>query len=175
MAKYCLPDVVFQNGKSGNFFNSEMCEGQGVAQLKLKHASGVNEYCQKSNGYNAGTVGRPYNKICPATLEKDFLPEFNRGRRRYLATVKSQNDQQIAEYNRELSKVQNELNYKQGLLTGLRVVTATNQTKEQQEKLNKLSSEVSSLQSQSSSIERKKQSLQSKNREIEIEMVQLGN
>lgn len=80
---YCRDESVYLLGKSGTFFNPEMCTN--TASLRRKHTQGVNEYCQTSNGYNAGIVGKPYNKICPANLEPGFLVEFNKGRKKYLS------------------------------------------------------------------------------------------
>ncbi|MGZ3692154.1 MAG: DUF2799 domain-containing protein, partial [Pseudobdellovibrio sp.] len=51
MEKYCLPEIALQNGKNGNYFNEEMCTGQGLSQLRNLHHQGVLQYCDKSNGY----------------------------------------------------------------------------------------------------------------------------
>lgn len=174
MAKYCLPEQAYQTGRNGNFFSEEMCVGQGLAQLKLRHTSGVLDYCKRENGYNAGASGKVYNKICPSDLEKAFLPEYNRGRIRYLSTVKSQNASQISEHNREISKIQSELNYKKGLVAGLQLVNSSNPSEAQQNQLRQLNSDVYNLESRIRGLENKKDTLEKKNRDIEIEMVRLG-
>lgn len=175
LQQYCTPTVVFQNGKNGNFFNEEMCVGEGINSLRAQHRSGVLEYCDRANGYTAGAKGKAYNKICPIELEKSFLPEFNRGRRSYLSTVISQNNTQISELNTEVSKLQSELSYKRGLLFGLQA--RANQSKQNLDfstQLSKLNSEVTGLESKVRSATERQNNLKAKNREIEIEMLQLG-
>lgn len=174
MAKYCEPEQAYQTGRNGNFFSEEMCTGQGLSQLKLRHTSGVLDYCKRENGYNAGASGKTYNKICPSDLEKAFLPEYNRGRIRYLGTLKSQNAQQISEHSREISRIQSELNYKKGLVAGLQLVNSSNPSEAQQNQLRQLNSDVYNLESRVRGLENKKDTLEKKNRDIEIEMVRLG-
>ena len=174
MAKYCLPEQAYQTGRNGSFFSEEMCVGQGLSQLKLRHNAGVLDYCKRENGYSAGASGKTYNKICPAELEKTFLPEYNRGRVRYLGALKSQNYNQISEHSREISKIQSELNYKKGLVAGLQIVNSSNVNEAQQKQLSQLNSDVYNLQSRIRGLESKKETLEKKNREIELEMVRLG-
>lgn len=112
MAKYCLPQTVFELGKKGDFFSVEMCDGENPRLLQEKHKAGVGEYCQKSNGYTAGTVGRAYNKICPKELEKDFLPEFKRGRKKYLNVLVLENEKKINDIEREILNLERERNMK---------------------------------------------------------------
>ncbi len=97
MASYCMPDTVFQNGKKGEFFNVEMCDGEQPRFLQKRHAEGVKEYCAKSNGYSAGATGRKYNNICPKDQEAAFMPEFNRGRKTYLKATIENNETRITE------------------------------------------------------------------------------
>lgn len=176
MQKYCLPETVYQTGRSGRFFTEEMCTGSGLNNLRTQHRVGVLEYCQKSNGYNAGAVGNPYNKICPVDLERAFLPEFNRGRKRYLATVVSQNNSQINELNSQMSKSLNEVSYKKGLRLGLEARLASNKANaELDQQVRGLNSEIYSLESSINATRSKIENLKSKNRQFEIEMVQLGN
>ena len=172
LEKYCQPETAFQIGKNGNFFSTEMCTGQGLGTLLAKHRAGVNEYCVRSNGYAAGTKGRAYNKICPAGLETTFLPEFNRGRKRYLGAVIAENQKEINKNERELTRLQSELGFKKAQLM-------RGQYNAKDEKamsvVRDLSSQVRDLEYSISSKQGQISRLQNDNRMMQLEMVQLGN
>lgn len=176
MQKYCLPETVYQTGRNGHFFNEEMCTGQGMNSLRTQHRAGVLEYCQKSNGYHAGAAGIPYNRICPIELEKTFLPEFNRGRRRYLGLIISQNNSEINELNSQMSKSLNEMSYKKGLRLSLEARFNTNKANaELEQQIRGLDSEIYSLESSINVTRSKIENLKAKNRQFDIEIVQLIN
>jgi hypothetical protein len=112
MAEYCQPTQVFALGKSGEFFSADMCDGSNVRVLTERHKAGVTEYCQKNNGYTAGATGKVYNSICPKELEPAFLPEFKRGRKRYLSTMVIENEKKINDLEREAMNLERERNMK---------------------------------------------------------------
>ncbi len=85
MSLYCQPDTVFQTGKIGDNFNSEFCDTSNMNLLKKRHAEGVIAYCKA--GLTAGLSGRKYKNICAADLEKSFMPEYRKGRKKYLSTL----------------------------------------------------------------------------------------
>lgn len=170
LQKYCQPEVVFQTGKNGRFFSTEMCVGQGLSSLQVKHRAGVNEYCQRTNGYSAGAQGQAYNKICPADLESAFLPEFNRGRKRYLAVVIQENNKSITQDESEISKLQSTLFFKRAELGRYQQRTKDEKTLVY---INELSSQIRNLEYSIRSKQSKIDSLRSKNREIGLELVQL--
>ncbi len=174
MQKYCLPETASQTGKNGNYFNEEMCVGQGLNQLRILHRQGVLQYCEKSNGYSAGAKGKAYNKICPADLEKAFMPEFNRGRKSYLSTVISQNNSQISELNTQVSRWQSEASYKRGMLFGMQSRAASKDNPEMAAAASKLSNEVTGLDNKIRSATEQQNSLKAKNRALELEIIQLG-
>ena len=174
MEKYCLPATVFQTGRSGKFFTEEMCTGQGLTNLRVQHHNGVLQYCDRANGYAAGAKGDPYNKICPADLEKAFMPEFNRGRKRYLATVITQNDKQIQDLENDIYKLQNQYSYKKSMLFGLEARSNLNKdNSELKMQISQVNSEVNSLDYQMRTDRDKQEKLKAKNRDIQIELVQL--
>lgn len=82
-SNYCKPKMVYNLGKSGEFFNPDLC-GENLRTLKKQHEKGVHAFCQKDSAYKHGASGKVYNKICPAALEANFLPEYYRGRKVYL-------------------------------------------------------------------------------------------
>lgn len=173
MEKYCKPEIVFQTGKEGRFFNPDMCAPEGMNNLKVRHREGVTEYCQRSNGYTAGAKGTAYNKICPAELEKAFLPEFNRGRKKYLNTLISQNEKQIRELDRDVYNLESDLVYRQRQLHIFQLKHGEQDPNTAAE-LGRLRSDVSTTQSQITSKRNQQNKLRARNREIEIEIVQLG-
>lgn len=173
LEKYCQPDTVFQVGKNGSFFSTEMCVGEGVTALQARHRAGVLEYCQRSNGYAAGAKGKAYNKICPASLEATFLPEFNRGRKRYLQTLTSENSKEIAQLENEIIRLQSEINWRSAELQRYR---SNNKADESQiSRINDLSSQINSSRYSLNIKEEKLARLRNQNREIQLEIIQLGN
>lgn len=126
MSNYCLPDVVLKTGKEGNFFNPDLCDHGQVNMLKAKHAEGVNFYCSKDNAYNAGTSGRKYQNICPPNLEPQFMPDYKRGRKKYLSSRVSQTQGEVDSLERgivELERSRLNLSYRYNLLPQPRQVT----------------------------------------------------
>lgn len=171
LEKYCQPETVFQIGKNGNFFSPEMCTGLNVNALQVKHRAGVIEYCQKSNGYSAGSKGKAYNKICPAELEVAFLPEFNRGRKKYLGVLVSENQKVIHRLNHEISSMQNDLRFKASELQRYQYITSKDEKFIQ--RLNELSREKQSLENTIRNKQSEMDRLLNKNREIQLELVKL--
>lgn len=116
MGNYCKPEVAYQTGKKGQFFNEKLCDGGGVNKLKTRHAQGVRDLCQPAQGRAKGATGWKYNNICPKNLEASFLRTYNGGRKIYLGgVIKSKRseihslDQQINDYNRQKSELSGQL------------------------------------------------------------------
>lgn len=173
LEKYCQPETIFQVGKNGNFFSTEMCVGENLTLLRSRHSAGVLEYCQRSNGYSAGAKGKAYNKICPASLEAGFLPEFNRGRRRYLQTLISDNDKQISGLEREINQLNNDLRFRRTELQ--RYQLSSNQSEQALQQYNSLNSQVRSLEYDLSGKKSQQTRLKEENRKLQLEIVQLEN
>lgn len=119
MSDYCQPATVSAIGRRGEFFSTEMCDGENIRSLKAQHQKGVESYCQKSNGIAAGATGKKYNQICPKNLEDAFLIEFNKGRKKFLSAS-------IAQAQNEIDDVENSINSlmsrKQSYITELAMV-----------------------------------------------------
>lgn len=173
LEKYCQPETVFQTGKSGNFFSTEMCTGQGLNVLTEKHRSGVKEYCQKSNGYPSGAKGKAYNKICPAELEGAFLPEFNRGRKRFIQSNIVENEKLAHRLDHEISSLQNELRFKTSELQRYQYMVAGNKDEKFMQRLNELNRERQNLESSIRSKESEQRRLLNQNREYKLELIKL--
>lgn len=62
---------------------SKQCGEHGVTPnldaYRAGHAEGVQTYCRASNGFEVGHSGASYQGVCPANLERAFLPEYNAG------------------------------------------------------------------------------------------------
>ncbi len=119
MSNYCLPEVVLKTGKEGQFFNPDLCDHGQVNGLKAKHAEGVSFYCSVGNAYHAGTSGRAYQNICPPQLEPAFLPEYKRGRKKYLTARVQQTQGELSQIERNLTQLERSrlnLSYRMNLL-----------------------------------------------------------
>lgn len=173
MEKYCQPETVYITGRNGNFFSTEMCTGQGLNTLQAKHKAGVLEYCQRSNGYAAGSKGKPYNKICPASLEAAFIPEFNRGRKKYIVAILSDNNQEINRLENQITRTQVDLRFKTAELS--RYQYNPTQDDKTINMVNNLSSQVRSLEYSISQDQSKLNNLRAKTRDLQLELIQLDN
>lgn len=192
MATYCLPQTVFDLGKSGEFFSSDMCDGENPRMLTERHKAGVLEYCRKGNGYSAGAKGKPYNRICPKELETAFLPEFNRGRKKYLAVMVSENEKRIYDIDREILNLERERNMRSleaqrlqlptGLAVERRYDPATGTMREQvvqqlsedqKRQAEDMRNRVQSLDNQINSKRNEQVNIREKNRQIQLEIVAL--
>lgn len=116
MSNYCKPEVVFQTGRNGEHINMDLCDpGQGKF-LRARHAEGVKAFCSPKNGFPVGASGKVYNKICPAEMEKDFFPEYQRGRKKYLQAMVQESqgkasdlDRRVNDKDREMRNLQTQL------------------------------------------------------------------
>lgn len=193
MARYCEPDQVFALGKSGEKFSGEMCDGQNPRVLVAQHAAGVVEYCRKSNGYSSGAAGRAYNGICPKEFEPMFIPEFNRGRKKYLVVLVVENEKKIQDLNLEIIGLQGERNLKamesqnllQPTLVNERVVEPTSGqyrdnwimkvSDERKRAFDDVHWQVQRIESDISSKQLEQSKLRDRNREIQLETVGLDD
>ncbi len=66
LQKYCQPQTVYQTGKSGNFFSTEMCIGEHLNLLKLKHHQGYLNFVRNQMDTRWGLVVKPIIKYALA-------------------------------------------------------------------------------------------------------------
>ncbi|WP_413576095.1 DUF2799 domain-containing protein [Bdellovibrio sp. HCB290] len=91
--KYCTKENSYLVGKTGDPFVPQFCEGSDVKTLTSNHTKGIRDYCAKNNGFTAGASGKKYRNLCPTDLESGFLPEYKKGRLRYVeAQIKNAED-----------------------------------------------------------------------------------
>ena len=106
MEKYCQEDVVLAQGKRGEFFSPDFCAPAKHEKLRALHLSGVKQFCKKSNGVTAGSSGYVYNQICPENLEKDFLPEYRKGRKKFLSVQIQEKTNRRIQAQREIENLE---------------------------------------------------------------------
>lgn len=102
-ANYCEPQTVFITGKKGEPFSADMCDGGNLKVLRQKHLQGVREYCLPSNGETAGATGNPYKNVCPKDMESAFMPEFKKGRKKYLHAQVVSREGEVQDIDREIA------------------------------------------------------------------------
>lgn len=103
MSRYCQPDGVFQTGKNGDTFNTDFCEPGQLLMLRKRHEEGLKAYC--SDGLTAGLSGKKYKNVCGPTQEKAFLPEYRKGRKKYLQGMVSNAEGKYREATLDLERL----------------------------------------------------------------------
>jgi hypothetical protein len=188
MSNYCQPETVLQTGKKGEFFNEDMCESSSI--LRRRHAEGVRIYCQKQNGFSAGTLGKKYNGICPKDLEGAFSTEFNRGRKNYLSAVIATNESAIGDlevqigrlegqkfmYNSQLMSLPNETQTAVIVTdpySGQQIAQVASPDPSLQSRRSDLQFQIQSTESQLYQQRQQEQSLRATNRDLQVEMTVL--
>ncbi|UOF00714.1 DUF2799 domain-containing protein [Bdellovibrio reynosensis] len=119
VAAYCSNSNAYSTGRAGDFFPREICEGPQINVLVAEHNRGIRDYCMKSNGFQAGTSGKKYLNICPKELEPAFLPEYRRGRLKYVKALIIVKEGEVTQLENKMSNIKSSLNYEKGKLDGL--------------------------------------------------------
>lgn len=104
MGRYCQADGAYQTGRAGDTFNSEFCDPNQLSLLTQKHKEGLTAYC--NDGMSAGTSGKKYKNVCPPNLEKGFLPEYKKGRKKYLSGLVMTNEEKLTANQQEVIRLQ---------------------------------------------------------------------
>lgn len=113
MKKYCDPNTVYDIGRRGDFYNFSFCDDGAIRILKKRHEEGVSDYCQAANGFKAGASGKRYNNICPKNLEAAFLPEYYKGRKKYLVGMIEQKTSEISDAENRIFELERDRSEKQ--------------------------------------------------------------
>lgn len=114
--KYCTGTNSYLVGKSGDAFSKDLCDTPALKSIVSDYNKGLRDYCSKANGFNAGSSGKKYKNLCPADLEAGFLPEYKKGRLKYVeAQIKNlenrQRDLQLAIANKNTQVVTAQMNF----------------------------------------------------------------
>ncbi len=125
MNKYCDIDTVYKKGRAGDDFNFSFCDGPGLRKMKSEFKRGIHDLC-KTDGYKYGAKGKVYNNICPPKLEKTFMAQYKKGRRKHLRGQISQAEASIDALEDELDGLDREKAVLQGQLMAM-PVTQTQQ------------------------------------------------
>lgn len=124
MSKYCQPDTAFQTGKSGDTLNLDLCDPGQMGTLKKRHAEGTYAYCK--DGMGAGLSGKKYKNVCSSDLEKNFMPSYRQGRKKYLSALVRNNETKLRELNADIDRLSYEKKISDGRLSVLPYVKAGN-------------------------------------------------
>ncbi len=111
--------IGFEDGSLGRSVATignyrQQCGEHGVTPnldaYRAGHAEGVQTYCRASNGFEVGHSGAAYQGVCPANLERGFLPEYNAGHHLYeLESALRSADARIASDYRAQENIKQEL------------------------------------------------------------------
>lgn len=195
MAKYCESGNVFAVGKSGREFSFDLCDGRSIKQMRAEHARGVNEFCKASNGYPYGSSGQVYGKICPGSLEPEFLKEYRRGRIVYLRSQISETTNQISEVEMKIRRIQSDkmareselqalTRHRQTTINSVRLnpvtgvyesQTTTTENSEIESRIRDVKWKIDNLDSEMQSAQREIESLQERARRYRSEKYSLEN
>lgn len=184
MSNYCKPEIVYATGKKGEYFNTELCDPGQATTLALRHKEGVYQYCAVDNGYAAGASGRKYQNICPGGMERPFLKEYHRGRKKYLAAVIADSKMQIAHMDRQILDVEHQranLSFQYGMLPGPRDITertytsagTTEQTRTEDPaamERQRIRNDINSANAQIQNLKNQQEALRKKISEFQIEL-----
>lgn len=110
MNNYCKPDVVYATGRKGQTFNYDFCDPNQISLLKRKHAEGVAALCTARGGYDFGAAGNVYTNICSKDAEEVFMPEYKKGRKKYLTALSQELTSQMSSQEQEISRLERERN-----------------------------------------------------------------
>ncbi|MBO9667672.1 MAG: DUF2799 domain-containing protein [Bdellovibrio sp.] len=108
--KYCTSANSYLVGRAGDTFSKDLCDSPSLSNLISQYGKGLRDYCAKSNGFEAGVSGKKYQNNCPNDLVAGFLPEYKRGRLKFvqaqiqnLENRKRDNELAIANKNAQLA------------------------------------------------------------------------
>ncbi len=75
---------VPESERAGHFADcAELGFPADLAAYRAGRAEGLVHYCTLDNGYEVGSSGRRYHKVCPPELEQAFLQGYEEGRKDY--------------------------------------------------------------------------------------------
>ncbi|MNJ91335.1 lipoprotein [compost metagenome] len=194
MGEYCSPQGAYSVGKSGKSFSREFCEGPGITAIMNQHQQGIRDYCAKSNGYQAGASGEKYKNVCSPEMEKTFLPEYRKGRKKFVEAQIKYKEGEISNLEKRRSAVafeaqnieyqqrslESQRNYIQSQLNFAQSSNNLSQVSNLQSQANSVDSEISSKrnlvyakQNETRSIDEKVQALNKEISEFRTELPSL--
>lgn len=103
--KYCSPQQIYLTGKSGDILEYNFCDSLSKATMEANYQKGLNEFCTAKSGFEYGTSGKVYKNVCKGSAEEAFLPEYKKGRKKYLAAAIIESERKIYDLDRSISNV----------------------------------------------------------------------
>jgi hypothetical protein len=99
--------------------------GTDLSAYQAGRETGLQEYCQPTNGFRVGARGDAYQGVCPAPLEPGFLASYDAGHQLHTLEWRESNA------TRELAEKRSELNQiEQGIVSDAAVLLAADSTAE---------------------------------------------
>jgi hypothetical protein len=108
MNKYCTVENIFDVGKSGKKFSFEMCDGENQKKMRARYQEGLRVFCTPSSAYRFGSAGGLYEGVCPDTVENEWLVEYRRGRKIFLAATIAEKEKEVARLDGEISRLESQ-------------------------------------------------------------------
>lgn len=106
MSKYCTSDNIYDVGKAGKPFAYEMCDGESASKMRARYTEGLRVFCTPQNAYRFGTSGGVYQNVCPKNGENEWLTEYRKGRKIYLAAVIEEKEKEAHRIDGELATME---------------------------------------------------------------------
>ncbi len=108
MGKYCTGDNIYDVGKAGKPFSYEMCDGENLAKMRGRYTEGLRVFCTPASAYRFGTSGGIYQNVCPKNLESDWLTEYRKGRKIYLAAAITEKEKEAQRMDGEIAQLESQ-------------------------------------------------------------------
>lgn len=109
--KYCSPEQIFLFGKTGEPIDYNFCDGIPKYTIDQKYQAGLKEFCTPTTGFEYGASGKIYKNVCKDKAEAAFLPDYKKGRAKYLKSQISENVKVISDNESEVQKLNNDKNF----------------------------------------------------------------
>lgn len=94
--KMCNYDEIKLRGSQGQPVFFKFCDGLDLGTMKKRFSDGLEVFCTSERGYHYGKSGKVYQKVCSADKEKQFLPQYYKGRKEYLTQFLAEKKEQAS-------------------------------------------------------------------------------
>lgn len=108
MNKYCTVDNIFDVGKAGKKFSFEMCDGESQKKMRARYQEGLRVFCTPPNAYRFGSSGGIYENVCPESIENEWLVEYRKGRKVFLAAAIAEKEKEVGRLGGEISRLESQ-------------------------------------------------------------------
>ena len=110
--QYCSPEQIFTNGKAGEVLEFNFCDGMSKQVMDMHYQRGLKEFCTPASGLDYGSKGKLYKNVCKGKAEEAFLPEYKKGRKKFLNASIIELEKKSIEADREISNIRRDKDQK---------------------------------------------------------------